>query len=212
MTVGGQELEELRVLLLERSFLYSNGSGPFVLASGGTSKYYYNGKFTSLLPSTAKLIGEALVDVVLRSGAEAVGGLAIGADPISSSIGRAALDKGCDLPTFIVRKERKGHGSRDLIAEAYSPDGELLRPGRRVAIVDDVITKGGSVRQAIETVASLGCKVVLVAVLVERHEGGGDTLRADGYDTISVFCTDEEGQLSVNEEFLARLAAAQTVA
>jgi len=58
---------------------------------------------------------------------------------------------------------------------------------------------------------ALGCRVVLVAVLVERHEGGGDALRAKGYDVLSLFRTDEEGRLSITGEFQARLQAAQVV-
>jgi orotate phosphoribosyltransferase len=206
------ELEELGTLLVERAFQYSNGTGPFILSSGETSKYYYDGKATSLLPSTLQRIGNALVDVILASGAEAVGGLELGSVPISTSVGLAALSRGRDLPTFVVRKARKGHGTRDLIAQAYCPDGELLKPGRRVAIVDDVVTKGGSVRQAIDVVKDLGCQVVLVAVLVERHEGGGDALRSLGYNVLSLFRTDEEGTLSVTPEYLKRLRAARAAA
>ena len=77
------------------------------------------------------------------------------------------------------------------------------------AIVEDAITTGGSVRQALSGVEELGGEVTLVAVLVERHEGGGDKLRADGYDVVSLFRTDEDGKLTINESFLERLAAAQ---
>ena len=209
MTISRRDLEDLGNLLVEQAFRYSNGSGPFVLASGETSKYYYYGKSSTLLPSTLRRVAEALVEVILRSGAEAVGGLEIGSVPISTAVGLAALDRGKDIPTFVVRKQRKGHGTDELIAQAYSPDGELLQSGRPVAIVDDVITKGGSVQQAIDAARALGCRVVLIAVLVERHEGGGDALRARGYDVVSIFRTDEEGRLSINEAFVERLKAAQ---
>lgn len=63
-------------------------------------------------------------------------------------------------------------------------------------------------QQAIDAVEALGCQVALIAVLVERHEGGSDALRARGYDVVSIFRTDEDGQLSVNEEFLRRLESA----
>jgi orotate phosphoribosyltransferase len=107
------------------------------------------------------------------------------------------------------------HPSTNRLAyEPYShspspaDDGEeLLKAGRRVAIVEDAITTGGSVRIAIDVLEELGCEVTLIAVLVERHEGGGDALRRGGYDVLSIFRTDEEGQLSINEAFLERLAA-----
>jgi orotate phosphoribosyltransferase len=184
--------------------------GDFTLRSRKKSKYYYNGKRVTLRPSAAKLIGEALVDVVLASGAEAAGGPALGAVPIAMAVGLAAAGRGRDLPVFVVRAEQKDYGARDLVAEPYADDGpELLRPGRRVAIVEDAITTGGAVQQAIDAVQALGCKVALVVVLVERHEGGGDALRAKGYDVLSLFRTDEDGRLSVNDAFLERLAAAQ---
>ncbi len=84
----------------------------------------------------------------------------------------------------------------------------MVSEGRRVAIVEDTITTGGSVRKAIEAIEDVGAKVSLIAVLVERHEGGADTLRNEGYDVVSLFRADEAGQLSVNEDYLARLAAA----
>ncbi len=184
--------------------------GEFTLSSGRKSRYYYNGKRVTLRPSAAKLIGETLVDVVLAAGAEAVGGPALGAVPIAMAVGAAALERGEDLPVFVVRTERKEHGARDLIAEPYADEGgEVVTEGRRVAIVEDAITTGGSVAKAIEAVEALGAKVVLVAVLVERHEGGGDALRARGYDVVSVFRTDERGRLSVSEAFAKRLAAAR---
>ena len=62
---------------------------------------------------------------------------------------------------------------------------------------------------AIDAVEALDCKVALIAVLVERHEGGADKLRAEGYDIVSLFRADEAGQLSVNESFLERLTEAQ---
>jgi orotate phosphoribosyltransferase len=189
--------------------------GDFTLRSGKKSKYYYNGKRVTLRPSAAELIGEALIDVVLASGAETVGGPALGAVPIAMAVGLAGLERGRDLPVFVVRAEQKEYGARDLVAEPYSDEEDgahghapLLTAERRVAIVEDAITTGGAVQLAIDAVEALDCKVVLVAVLVERHEGGGDALRAKGYDVLSLFRTDEDGTLSVNEAFLDRLAAA----
>ena len=221
MPVDRKEIERLRDLMQVHCLRY----GDFTLASGRSSKYYYNGKRITLRPSGAKLIGEVLADVVLASGAEAVGGPELGAVPIALAVGMASLARGRDLPVFVVRQEQKGHGARDRVAEPYAeegsvgairPDGSptgrespLLTTGRRVAIVEDAITTGGSVQKAIEAVEELGCRVELVVTLVERHEGGGEALRSRGYDVLSVFRTDEEGRLSVNEAFLRRLEEAQ---
>ncbi len=207
-------LEELRDLMQRYCFQY----GDFTLTSGRKGKFYFNGKRITLRPSAAKLIGDVMVDVVLASGAEAVGGPAMGAIPIAMAVGLASVERGRDLPVYVVRMEQKQHGARDLIAEPYAStelgeveeEGQdLLRPGRRVAIVEDTITTGGSVRKAIEALEKLRCYVSLVAVLVERHEGGCEALRNDKYDVVSLFLADEAGQLTVNEKYIERLEAAQ---
>jgi orotate phosphoribosyltransferase len=199
------DIDRLRDLMQRHCFQY----GDFTLTSGRSSKYYYNGKKMTLRPSGARLIGEALVDVVLASGAEAVGGPAMGAIPIACAVGAASLTRGRDLPVFVVRMEQKAHGAKDLVAEPYSDDGKgVMTEGRRLAIVEDTITTGGSVVKAIDAVESLGCQVALIAVLVERHEGGADTLRSKGYDVLSLFRSNEEGRISINDAYLERLKAA----
>jgi orotate phosphoribosyltransferase len=206
------EIEELRVLMQRHCVRF----GDFTLSSGRKSKYYYNGKKITLRPSALRLVGDALVDVVLAAGADAVGGPELGAVPIATAVGLAALGRGRDLPVFVVRKEQKGHGARDLVVEPYADeaggDAPLVTAGTRLAIVEDAVTTGGSVQKAIDAVEELGARIVLIAVLVERHEGGGDGLRSRGYDVLSLFRTDEEGRLFVNEEFLKRREAAQAAA
>ena len=205
MPANPELLDKLRDLMQRHCFQY----GDFTLTSGGKSKFYYNGKLVTLRPSGAALIGEALIDVVLASGAEAVGGPALGAVPIAMAVGAASLTRGRDLPVFVVRMEQKTHGARDLIAEPYSGDANaVMSAGRRVAIVEDTITTGGSVPKAVDAIRAAGCEVALIAVLVERHEGGADALREQGLDVVSLFRADEEGQLSVNPAFLERQAAA----
>ncbi len=202
MPVDTAHLERLRDLMQKHCFQY----GDFTLTSGGKSKFYYNGKLVTLRPSGAELIGEALVDVVLASGADAVGGPALGAVPIAMAVGAAGLSRNRDLPVYVVRMEQKQHGAKDLIAEPFSDDGgAVVAAGRSVAIVEDTITTGGSVRKAIAAIEAVGAKVALIAVLVERHEGGAGTLRDEGYDVVSLFRADEEGRLSVNEAYVERL-------
>ncbi len=204
MPVDRAHLERLRNLMQEHCFQY----GDFTLSSGGKSKFYFNGKLLTLRPSGADLIGEALVDVVLASGAEAVGGPALGAVPIAMAVGIASLSRKRDLPVYVVRMEQKQHGPKDLIAEPFSDDDNpVVSEGRSVAVVEDTITTGGSVRKAIEAIEAADAKVALIAVLVERHEGGADTLRNEGYDVVSLFRADEEGKLSINEAYVERLSA-----
>lgn len=202
MSVTLEDIERLRDLVQVHCIRF----GDFNLASGGKSNYYYNGKFATLHPPTASLIGEILVDLIIDSGAEAVGGPAVGAIPIACAVGEASLSRERVLPVFFVRMEQKEHGARDRVAESLTEDGrDLIGPGQRIALVEDAITTGRSVTIALDVVENLKAKVTLIAVLVERHEGGGDSLRSRGYDVVSVFRTDEEGRLSVNEEFLGRV-------
>lgn len=199
-------MEQLRERML-RCFKYD---GPYTLASGRTASYYYDGKLATQDPPTAWLIGKLMVDVILESGAEAVGGPEIGSIFISDAVGLAAhLQRGVRLPTFVVRKQPKGHGTQSQVSAAAASDGSpLIRPGRKVAIVEDVITTGGSIQKAIDVVRELGCEVVLVVALVERHESGGKALRGQGFEVLRLFYTDEEGRLYIDEEYVRRAEAA----
>jgi orotate phosphoribosyltransferase len=191
---------------LQRCIRYD---GPYTLASGRQSAYYYDGRGATLDPVSAWLIGRALVDPLLDAGAEAVGGLEVGAIPIADAAALAAhVTRGVRIPTFIVRKERKSHGITSQVAMANQPDGSaLLRPGRRVAVVDDVITTGGSIQKAVDVVRELGCDVGVAVALVERHESGGAALRGQGFPVKRLFYTDDAGKLYVDAEFAARVTA-----
>ena len=198
------DVEELH-RLMQHCFKHD---GPYPLSSGLVSNYYYDGKLGTLHPPTVWLAANLLVDIVLDSGAEAVGGRETGSIPISDAIGIAAHLKGHFLPTFFVRKEVKTHGTRSEVSQAHFNGEELLRPGRRVAIVDDVITTGGSVQDAIGAVEQKGCNVTAVIALVERHESKGVALRGRPYPVIRIFYTDEDGNLFIDEEFVRRAEAA----
>ncbi len=197
--VTRQDIYELRDAMQTLCFQY----GDFTLSSGLKSKYYYNGKRAVLRPRVARLIGRVVFQLVEEAGAEAIGGPEIGSIPIAQAVGAAGLEAGREVPAFIVRKEAKQHGAREQVAEAAPDQGEhLLTSGRKVAIVDDVITTGGSIDKAIEVVEALGCEVVLVVALVERHEGGGRAVRDRGYNFRRLFYTDEEGHLFIDEALL----------
>ena len=198
------EIERLYELM-QRCFRYE---GPYTLASGRTADYYYDGKGATLDPEAAWLIGNAMVDVVLESGAEAVGGIELGCVPIADAVGLAAhVNRRRHLPTYIIRKEQKGHGTKSRFTEANVDDGRLLKPGRRVAIVEDAITTGGSIKQAIDVLREMGCEVTCVVTLVERHESNGTALRGEGFPVYRLFYTDEQGRLYIDESFFARSAS-----
>jgi orotate phosphoribosyltransferase len=181
---------------------------PVQLNSGGWSNYYCDGKAVTLHPRYARTIGQLMAPPVLDSGAEAVGGLATGCIPIASAVADAALDLGHTLPTFFGRPAPKDHGpeAKAAISQAVSDDGQpLVRPGRKVAIVEDVVTQGGAAMQAVDVALAEGCDVVLVICMVERHEGGGARFRERNIPFKRLFYTHEDGTLYVDQELEQRL-------
>jgi orotate phosphoribosyltransferase len=183
---------------------------PVRLNSGGFSHYYCDLKGVTLHPRYARTIGELMLPAVLASGAEAVGGLAAGCIPIADAIARAALDAGHLLPTFFGRAEAKDHGPQEkakMRAAATEDGAPLIRPGRKVAIVEDAVTQGGAAMQAVQAAQAEGCEVVLVMTVVERHEGGGARFRELGLPFRRLFYTHEDGSLHVDDAVRAQLAA-----
>jgi orotate phosphoribosyltransferase len=153
--------------------------GEFTLASGKKSDHYWDGRKVSLDARGACLVGAAILEMISSLEVEAVGGLEMGAIPIATSVALMSNLRDRDIPAFVVRKEAKRHGTRSEI-EGCDPSG------KKVIIVDDVITSGGSILKAIEAVEARGCKVVKVIALVDRHEGGSDSVREKGYSFQSI--------------------------
>jgi orotate phosphoribosyltransferase len=202
------EIEELKSGI-ER-YAIERFTEPVKLASGGTSLYYSDGKRISLHPVYARLIGRMMAPAVIASGAEAVGGMAVGSIPLSDAVAAAALDLGHVLPTFFARPEAKDHGpgAKAQMSAAATADGTpLIRRGRRVGIVEDAVTQGGSVLKAVDAVVREGCEVVLVYTIVERHEGGGARVRDRGIPFRRLFYTLEDGSLHIDEQLLAEAGA-----
>lgn len=188
----------------------SRHAEPIALNSGGFSHYYCDLKGVTLHPRYVRTIGRLMLPEVLVAGAEAVGGLAAGCIPIADAVARAALDEGDVLPTFFGRAVAKEHGPQEkaMMRAAATDDGTpLLRPGRRVAIVEDAVTQGGAAMQAVQAAQGEGCEVALVMCVVERHEGGGARFRAMGVPFRRLFYTLEDGSLHIDEELSARLGA-----
>jgi orotate phosphoribosyltransferase len=168
--------------------------GEFTLASGAKSNRYFEGKLLTLHPEGAHRVGEAICDILEGSGAQAVGGLILGAIPIATAVAVVSYGRGKPMPAFLVREAAKEHGTKKQI------EGHL-EPGMRVAIVDDVVTRGGSVFKAIEAVEKIGCKVVKVVAIVDRHEGGSARLIADGYDFVPLIHFNADGTVQANNLF-----------
>jgi len=148
--------------------------GDFTLASGKKASYYLDGKQVTLDSFGARLIAEGILDLLGPNLPAAVGGMAIGADPITAAVITMAGVRGLPLKGFLVRKEAKGHGTQRFI------EGPVAS-GDRVTIVEDVVTTGGSSLQAIERAEAFGLKVEQVIAIIDRLEGGEAAFSARGY-------------------------------
>jgi len=149
--------------------------GEFTLTSGKKASFYIDLRQVSLDHRVAPLIGDLMLEVVSEfPEVELVGGLTMGADPIASAIMHRAVVAGRELDAFVVRKEPKGHG---MGKQVEGPDVS----GRRVIVVEDTSTTGGSPLKAIEAVEKAGGTVVAVAVVVDRDTGAKQIIEEAGY-------------------------------
>jgi len=171
-----EDRKRLFDILLERSLRF----GDFTLSSGAKSKYYIDVRQTSLHPEGSLLIAKFLFPMLKEAGVEGVGGLTLGADPIAGAVALWSQIQGTPMSGYIVRKEAKGHGAARRVEGPF-------REGMKVAVVDDVITKGGSALQAFEAVKEAGADVRLVACVVDRGEGGPAEFESRGVPFRSVF-------------------------
>ena len=197
----GLYVDELRDLLQARSITF----GQFTLASGDVSTYYCDTKATILSPQGSFLVGEVLFSYLKQLGCDAVGGLTLGGPLIATAITSSSYQHNSPIYAFAVRDKQKTHGLMHTIEESYHADGEpLIRAGRKACVVDDVVTKGGSVLKAVEAVVDRGADVVGIVALVDRGAGGEEAIRQRGLDYVYVYRTDTHGYLHVNAEFLRR--------
>jgi orotate phosphoribosyltransferase len=176
--------QELLALLTERS--YSNQE--VTLASGRTSNFYIDCRQTSLAGRGHLLIGQQLLAAIEaeeeRCGQafDAVAGMTLGGDPLVSAVSLTAALKGREFPALIVRKEAKDHGAGRQV------EGDLKLPGGlRLAVLEDVITTGGSTIIALNALRSAGHQPTSVFILVDRNEGGRANVEAHDVAVHSLF-------------------------
>jgi len=164
--------------LLEQNALQR---GQFTLASGKQASYYLDCRQITLHPKGAALIGHSMLDSIQSTADEtgvtpdAVGGMAIGADPITASIVTVAGLRDLALFGFMVRKEPKGHGTGKQV------EGPV-KPGQKVVIVEDVITSGGSALKAVEAARAFGLEVLYVLAIIDRLAGGQEAFAKQGLE------------------------------
>ena len=167
----------LMALLAERSAK----RGQFTLASGKQSTFYIDARLTTMSPEGLSLIGPLALLALEQTGwnVDAIGGLTLGADPISYAISYASANSNHPLRSFTVRKEAKTHGTGRLLEGPF-------RQGDRVAVIEDVITTGGSALQAINAVRAAQGIVVGVLALVDREEGGRQAIEKAGLPVVTL--------------------------
>lgn len=151
----------------------------FTLASGRKSNVFFNLKQTMLHPEGASLMADAILRILEARDVHNVGGLEMGAVPMVSALCVKSFGR-YDLNTFFVRKQVKDHGARQGL------DGHL-EEGAEAIILDDVVTTGGSVMQAVEAARARGCTVKTVVAIVDREEGGAEALAKEGLELVSLY-------------------------
>lgn len=174
--------DRLMDLFIERSLRL----GEFTLASGRRSDFYIDCRTTTMHAEGQVLLGKVGLDAIAAAGWEpdVIGGLTMGADPISYAIAGESFRRGRPIHAFSVRKRAKRHGTGRRIEGCFES-------GARVVVIEDVITTGGSALQACEAIREEQGTIVGVLAAVDRQEGGAEAIRGAGLRVVSLFTADE---------------------
>lgn len=153
-------LDPRREVLRRHVLDHSLKKGSFTLKSGRISEWFLDTKQTACRAEGILAVADVALEL-LPKGIDAIGGLTMGADPVAFGIAAVAATRGRSLRSFSVRKEAKDHGVTGRIAGA-------LLPGDRVAIVEDTVTRGTSIFEAVDVVREFGAHPVFITVIVDR--------------------------------------------
>lgn len=180
MTTAKSSTAAAKARLIEIVKARSFQEGPEMkLASGKTSTFYFNMKPTMLDSEGAYLIASLILDQLEGVAADLAGGLEMGAVPIAASVAAVAHARGRKLPAFFVRKQAKEHGTKSLI-EGLGRDETMA--GKKVVIVEDVTTTGGSSIKAADAIRAAGGEIVRVITIVDRLDGAAQAFAAANLD------------------------------
>jgi orotate phosphoribosyltransferase len=174
----------LAEIIRTRSF----GRGKITLASGRVSDFYFNLKPTMLDAEGAALLAELTLDALAGEKVDYVGGLEMGAVPIAGAIAQLSYMRGKPIPAFFVRKKPKEHGAK-LSIEGLAKNESIK--GKRVVVVEDVTTTGGSAMKAVESLREAGADIAFVLTMVDRQEGAAETFKDAGLQFRSLFRAEE---------------------
>jgi orotate phosphoribosyltransferase len=181
-----------RSRLLELFKVRAVSFGQFTLASGKQSLYYINSKKALFKAEAVWLLGDVLWTMTKDLNIQAIGGPEVGAIPMATAAALRYHQEGRTIEGFYVRKQAKAHGSQEMV------EG-ILEPGFRAALVDDVLTTGGSVLQAIQEVERIGATVAVVICIVDRLEGARERL-SPRYNYMPIFTIRDLGIEAVIRE------------
>jgi orotate phosphoribosyltransferase len=174
-----------RAALREHLLAHSVRRGTFVLKSGATSDWFIDSKQTACRPEAMLLLADAVLELVPDE-ATAIGGLTMGADPVSFVTAAVAASRGRPLRAFSVRSVAKDHGAGGRIAGA-------LDPGDRVVVTEDTVSRGASLLEAARAVREAGAEPVLLLAVVDRGGTVADMATAEGLAFVAVFSAPELG-------------------
>ena len=163
--------------------------GRVTLSSGLEADYYVDLRRATLHHEAAPLIGQVMLDMLDVAGItnfEAVGGLTMGADPVGTAIMHQAAARGRKVDAFVVRKQAKEHG---MGRQVEGPDVR----GRKVVVVEDTSTTGGSPLTAAKALEAAGAIIVAVATVVDRDTGAQKIIEDAGYRYLSAVSLDDLG-------------------
>ncbi len=170
--------DRLIEILTERSFERRK----VTLASGKESDFFVDCKQTILTAEGHALLGALMFEALSElGGVDAVAGVELGGCPLASAVSLISFQRGSPLPALYVRKERKDHGTAKRIE-----GDKALRPGLRVALLEDVVTTGGSSLKALDVLRDAGCQVAGIVAIVDRLEGGAEAILGAGVPLISL--------------------------
>ncbi|HWD63243.1 MAG TPA: orotate phosphoribosyltransferase [Humibacter sp.] len=161
--------------------------GDFTLTSGKKASFYVDLRKVSLDHRVAPLIGQVMIDLIADiPNVDAVGGMTMGADPIATAVLHQGAARGLAYDAFVVRKEPKDHGRGKQVE---GPD----LSGKRVIVLEDTSTTGGSPLQAIEALKKVGAEIAAVAVVVDRNTGAREVIEEAGYPYYAAIGLDDLG-------------------
>ncbi len=184
-------MEILRKRLAKILFERSYKEGDFTLSSGRKSSYYFDCRQTALHPEGSWLLGTLFNKMLSSFNISAVGGMTLGADPLISATTVISHEIGKPLSGLIVRKEAKNHGT-----EAYVEGLMNVKPGDQVAMLEDVVTTGGSLLKSCERIKAIGLSIVVLCAVLDREEGGKEIIHNSGYEFFSLFTRKELVELA----------------